>query len=115
MKTTCSARTPRDCTCSARRTWRFRHAVWDLLYRLGYRQFFPGETWEVIPNVSHLKIAVDDRQSPSFYARRIWYNWGLWGYNDEPYRQWCQRNRAVKGFDLNSGHSYEGIIAANQS
>lgn len=91
------------------------HAVWDLLYRLGYRQFFPGETWEVVPNVSHLKIAVDDRQSPSFHARRIWYNWGLWGYNDEPYRQWCRRNRAVKGFDLNSGHSYEGIIAANQS
>ncbi len=39
------------------------HAVWDLLYRLGYRQFFPGETWEVVPNVSHLRIAVDDRQA----------------------------------------------------
>lgn len=90
------------------------HAVWDLLFRLGYRQFFPGPTWEVIPSVPHLKIAIEDRQSPSFYARRIWYNWGLWGYNDEPYRQWCQRNRAVKGFDLNSGHSYEGIIAANR-
>ncbi|HQZ69545.1 MAG TPA: hypothetical protein PLY87_30880, partial [Planctomycetaceae bacterium] len=25
------------------------HAIWDLLYRLGYRQFFPGPTWEVIP------------------------------------------------------------------
>jgi hypothetical protein len=91
------------------------HAVWDLLHRLGYRQFFPGETWEVIPNADHLAIAVDDRQSPSFYARRIWYNWGLWGYNEEPYRQWCRRNRAVKGFDLNSGHSYEGIIAANRA
>ena len=91
------------------------HAAWDLLYRLGYRQFFPGETWEVVPPPSDLKIAIDDRQSPSFYARRIWYNWGLWGYNDVPYRQWCQRNRAVKGFDLNSGHSYESIIAANQA
>ncbi|MHB8955327.1 MAG: DUF4838 domain-containing protein [Pirellulaceae bacterium] len=90
------------------------HAVWDLLYRLGYRQFFPGQTWEVVPNVSHLKINLDDRQSPSFSSRRIWYNWGLWGYNDEPYRQWCQRNRAVKGFDLHSGHSYEAIVAANR-
>ncbi len=90
------------------------HAVWDLLYRLGYRQFFPGETWEVVPDVSHLMIAVDDRQSPSFHARRIWYNWGLWGYNDAPYAQWCRRNRAVKGFDLESGHSYEDIIGANR-
>lgn len=91
------------------------HAVWDLLHRLGYRQFFPGPTWEVIPPAGDLKIAVDDRQSPSFSARRIWYNWGLWGYNDEPYRRWCVRNRAVKGFDLNSGHAYENIIAANKA
>ncbi|MCY3022621.1 MAG: DUF4838 domain-containing protein [Planctomycetota bacterium] len=91
------------------------HAAWDLLYRLGYRQFFPGSTWEVIPPPSDLKIAVNVRESPSFNARRIWYNWGLWGYNDEPYRQWCARNRAVKGFDLNSGHSYENIIAANKA
>jgi hypothetical protein len=91
------------------------HAVWDLLYRLGYRQFFPGETWEVVPSIAGPTIAIDDRQSPSFHARRIWYNWGLWGYNDQPYHQWCQRNRALKGFDLNSGHSYEGIIAANRS
>jgi len=90
------------------------HAAWDLLHRLGYRQFFPGETWEVVPRLQEVSIAVDDREQPSFHARRIWYNWGLWGYNDEPYRQWCERNRAVKGFDLQSGHAYEGIIAANR-
>jgi hypothetical protein len=91
------------------------HAAWDLAHRLGYRQYFPGATWEVFPQPGDLRIAVDERQSPSFHARRIWYNWGLWGYNDEPYRQWCARNRAVKGFDLNSGHSYEGIIGANKA
>lgn len=91
------------------------HAAWDLCHRLGYRQFFPGPTWEIFPKAGDLRIAVDDRQSPSFYARRIWYNWGLWGYNDEPYRRWCLRNRAVKGFDLHSGHSYEAIIAANRA
>lgn len=91
------------------------HAAWDLLHRLGHRQFFPGDTWEFVPDPSDLKIAVDERQSPSFHARRIWYNWGFWGYNNEPYRQWCIRNRAVKGFDLNSGHSYGGIIGANKA
>jgi len=90
------------------------HAVWDLLGRFGYRQFFPGETWEVVPHAPDLKIAVDERCSPSFHARRIWYNWGLWGYNNEPYRLWCVRNRMAQGFALNSGHSYEAIIAANR-
>lgn len=90
------------------------HAVWDLLYRLGFRQYFPGPTWEVLPPPRDLSIAVDVRESPSFHARRIWYNWGLWGYNDAPYREWCVRNRMAKGFDLNSGHSYEAIIAANR-
>jgi len=91
------------------------HAAWDLLYRLGYRQFFPGPVWAVVPPPADLKIAVDRRESPAFLARRIWYDWGLWGYNDRPYHEWCVRNRAVKGFDLNSGHSYEGIIAANKA
>jgi len=91
------------------------HAAWDLLYRLGYRQFFPGATWEVVPSADRLAVAVDARESPSFYARRIWYNWGFWGYNESAYRQWCTRNRAVKGFDLQSGHSYEGIVLANKA
>ncbi|MBA3684869.1 MAG: DUF4838 domain-containing protein [Planctomycetes bacterium] len=89
------------------------HAAWDLLQRLGHRQFFPGETWEVLPPPGDLAIAVDVAESPSFAARRIWYNWGTWGYNDVPYRDWCVRNRMAKGFDLNSGHAYEAIIAAN--
>lgn len=28
-----------------------RHAVWDFLYRLGHRQFFPGNVWEIIPKI----------------------------------------------------------------
>jgi len=90
------------------------HAVWDFLHRLGHRQFFPGETWEVVPEVPELAIEVDTLESPDFHARRIWYNWGFWGYNEEPYRQWCARNRAVQGFKLNSGHAYEAIIASNR-
>ena len=91
------------------------HASWDLLHRLGYRQFFPGETWEVVPETRELMIDVETRESPSFHARRIWYNWGLWGYNNEPYKQWCARNRTVQGFQLNSGHAYDAIIAQNRA
>lgn len=91
------------------------HAAWDVLYRLGVRQYFPGSNWEIIPSSADLSLKLNEHEKPDFSARRIWYNWGLWGYNNEPYAQWCIRNRMSSGFQLNSGHSYEAIIAANRS
>jgi hypothetical protein len=89
-------------------------AVWDLLYRLGYRQFFPGPTWEVIPQTPDVLISVNSDQRPDYRARRIWYGFGLWDHNRKPYEQWCVRNRAVLGFNLRTSHAYQGIISANK-
>lgn len=86
------------------------HAVWDFLYRLGYRQFFPGATWEVVPRLATAEIAVDAREHPAYHARRIWYGVGLWDYNPKPYAEWCARNRAVSGIELRTGHAYDGIL-----
>lgn len=91
------------------------HAVWDLLYQIGYRQFFPGEHWEVVPKRPELAIAVDRFEQPDYHARRIWYGYGPWNYAAEPYRQWCAKNRAVSGVELRSGHAYDGIIARNKA
>ncbi len=91
------------------------HAVWDLLFRLGYRQYFPGEHWEIVPRHRTLMVAVDTLQSPDYHGRRIWYGYGPWDYAAEPYRQWCARNRAVMGIALHTGHAYGGIIRANKS
>ena len=33
------------------------YAVWDLLHRLGHRQFFPGKTWEIVPPAGDLALA----------------------------------------------------------
>jgi len=90
-------------------------AVWDLLWRFGFRQFFPGKTWEVIPSAPDLRIAVDDLQRPDYYARRIWYGFGPWDYSKEPYEEWCLRNRARLGFELRTGHAYDGLIRANKA
>ena len=90
------------------------HAVWDLLYRLGYRQFFPGPTWEVVPNMPDIRIAVAADQRPDYLTRRIWYGFGLWDYNRKPYEQWCARNRAVMGFNLRTNHAYDGLISSNK-
>lgn len=86
------------------------HAVWDLLARLGYRQFFPGDTWEVIPHLPALSVAINVHAKPDFLTRRIWYGFGMYDYNDEPYLQWCARNRAVPGFNLATSHSYNRIM-----
>jgi len=92
-----------------------RHAVWDLLQRLGFRQFFPGRHWEVVPVQPQLAIAVDAFEHPSYYSRRIWYGFGPWDYAKEPYRDWCEKNRAVAGIELLTGHSYDGILARNKA
>lgn len=89
-------------------------AVWDFLYRLGYRQFFPGEHWEVIPRTIELSTAVDAKEHPDYRARRIWFTYGSWPENGDRARQWSQRNRATGGIALNTGHSYGNIIARNK-
>jgi hypothetical protein len=91
------------------------HAVWDLLYRLGYRQFFPGKNWEVIPKSASLRIAVDTHQHPAYHARRIWYGFGAAPWAKEAYAAWCERNRATSGIVLNTGHAYDGILARNKA
>ena len=43
-----------------------RNAVWDFLFRLGYRQFFPGKNWEIVPKQPNLAIAVDELEKPDY-------------------------------------------------
>lgn len=89
-----------------------QHALWDFLHRIGYRQFFPGETWEVIPSHPRLVAAWDILEKPSYHSRRIWYGFGAWDYAKEPYRDWCEKNRCVSGVELNTGHAYDGLVSS---
>lgn len=91
------------------------HAVWDLLYRLGHRQFFPGPHWEIVPKTPVLRLDVDVHEHPAYYARRIWYGYGLWDYNKEPYADWCAKNRVASGIELSTGHAYDGILGRNKA
>lgn len=91
------------------------HAVWDLLYRVGYRQFFPGKNWEVVPDRKTLSIAVDVMEKPAYFSRRIWYGFGPADYAAGPYADWCAKNRATSGIVLNTGHAYDGILSRNKT
>jgi len=90
------------------------HAVWDVLFRLGHRQFFPNPTWEVVPNNPDIKIAVDVKEHPDYLVRRIWYGFGTWPENRPGQNDWNTRNRATGGMVLNTGHAYDAIHDANK-
>jgi hypothetical protein len=90
-------------------------AVWDFLYRLGYRQFFPGAHWEIVPSTPNLDIAVDNKEKPDYYARRIWFTYGTWPENQKRMSEWSAKNRTVSSIALNTGHAYPGIINANKA
>ncbi len=89
-----------------------RHAAWDFLRRVGYRQFFPGQAWEVIPSQPTLSASIDALEKPSYHSRRIWYGFGAWDYAKEPYRDWNEKNRGHGGVELSTGHAYDGIVKA---
>ncbi len=87
------------------------HAVWDFLYQVGYRRFFPGANWEVIPQNKELKIEVNKRTSPNYWVRDYFIGYGTWDDNAKRWQEWRAANRLGQSFSWNSMHSWEKIIA----
>ncbi len=87
-----------------------QNAVWDLLYRFGFRQFYPGAHWEIWPSEESLSISIHTLESPDFHTRRLFIGGGVWPSRREEFKEWEQRNRMVSGFTLNTGHVYNQII-----
>lgn len=94
------------------------HAVWDFLYRLGFRQFFPGSHWEIVPSLPRLEVALDTLQRPDFTSRTMssaTSRGGPDGFGDRvAYREWMQRNRIADGWRKSGGHIYGFIIRARK-
>jgi len=94
------------------------HGVWDLLYRLGHRQFFSGKLWEIVPGRPNLSVAIDTFEHPDFAMRRLWYAGGEWAggtsMSHPDWIAWRDRNRLTSSIVLHSGHSFKRIIENNQ-
>ncbi|MCM8816279.1 MAG: DUF4838 domain-containing protein [Candidatus Omnitrophica bacterium] len=88
-----------------------QHGIWDFLYRIGYRQFFPTLTWEVIPEIKSLKVNLDVYGKPSFFGRNIGKGHLFWGQNKNTWNDWMKKNRMQCGFFVPSGHAYQAIIS----
>lgn len=92
-----------------------RHAVWDLLHRLGYRQFFPGDAWEIVPSLPTLRLNLDVTESPDWHGRRFGIHFNLWSANSPRVAAWNERNRMAQGIVLNTAHAYAAIRDRNQA
>lgn len=87
-------------------------AIWGFLDHLGYRLFFLTDTWEVVPSLPSLSVALDVFEAPDYVSRMAprgspWADQALW-------QRWRKRNRVVSGFAPSTGHAYEAIIRANR-
>lgn len=97
-----------------------RDAVWDVLHRLGYRQFFPGHVWEVVPRRSRLALAVNEKQNPDFISRNIWWRSDSHPNDEALQYDWAEKNRLNHSgtdgatFRGGGGHVYETIVAAKR-
>ena len=94
-----------------------RHAVWDLLQRLGYRYYFPAPAWEIVPSMDDLVVAVDTFERPDYHVRRVGstLRMGRAPWLQEAVRDWQIRNRAASDFQLSTGHAYQAIVRRNQA
>lgn len=89
-----------------------QNALWDFLHELGFRQFFPGQHWEIWPRTPDLKVQIHRFEKPSYYFRAL--TTLNWAKNEAAFLQWKVRNRMVSGFHLRTGHAYDAIIARNK-
>lgn len=89
------------------------HAVWDLLHRLGYRCYFPGPAWEVLPPAPEtLAIAVHAREIPAFAQRRVFNASGSFN-PPEWLERWQVRNRMRSAFDSEVDRLFWGFFLKN--
>ncbi len=89
-----------------------QNAVWTFLQHLGYRQFLPTSTWEIIPDMPRLRVNIHTFERPSFYNRNgprptSWTDGEAW-------QDWRERNRFNNSFNIRTGHVYAAIIRRNQ-
>ncbi len=90
-----------------------RRGVADLLHRWGYRQFFPGKAWEIVPKLASLTLRANDVQRPA-YAFRDMFTVNYLPGEEAAYEQWCAVNRMGSGFQLNTRHAYLAIYRRHE-
>lgn len=89
------------------------YAVADVLYRLGYRQFFVHSNWEVAPLSENLIFSGRILETPDFFFRNV-YSTRIWP-EEVASRAWYTRVNRCVGEYLNTGHMYLKFISRRQA
>ena len=84
--------------------------MWDLLYRMGHRQFQPNEKWEIVPKVASYRLAADDLEVPDYSCRGIFYQGGWFPSQNPAISDFFTRNRLQTSGLVTVGHAWTGII-----
>lgn len=92
-----------------------QHAVADVLWRLGVRQYFPGPDWRIVPGDPRLTVEVDVFEAPDFQVRRIINGGGYFDYDEAPTKAWRIANRIGAGLNVANSHVYDAIVAARRA
>ena len=89
-----------------------RNGVYNFLYNIGYRQFYPYHTWEHVPDLPTLTVYMNEHGVPSFLNRNAprptsW-------TDDDAWDDWRHKNCFNNRFGISTGHAYAAIIRRNQ-
>lgn len=87
-----------------------QHGVWDTLYRLGYRQYFPTSTWEIVPRIATPTLALDTLCAPSYPWRGMFHSMGAFtSEGNNELQAWLEKNRLSNSHDWSFGHVYQEL------
>ncbi len=89
-------------------------AVADLVHRMGYRQYFPGKAWEIIPRTPVPHLTLNEVQRPAYKLRDL-FTFNYVGNEEQQFRRWLKLNRMGRGFQLNTRHAYHDIYKRHKA
>jgi len=86
------------------------HAVSRFLHELGFRWFFPGDTWTVIPPLDTVAGSWQFRSSPDFFARRQFtFGHGSYSRTREDFEVWARFNGHGGSLPIATRNTWFGI------
>ncbi|GAB3005800.1 hypothetical protein GCM10027051_00980 [Niabella terrae] len=86
------------------------------LNRLGFRYYFPSETWHYYPTLHTIFLPMKSSFEPTFINRRIWYGYGTGSESaSKDYNFWVKANCLRELVPGTYGHVYETIISDNKA
>ncbi len=83
-----------------------RNGAWALLRRFGYRQYFPGTLWEVVPQLERVGGQWNFDVRPPFRMRYLWSGFGVWSALQDDWDDWQAKVGLAHSEQLNSTHAY---------